>query len=77
VYSEEIKLDGGLTYDIDESSSQQWRFGGSYNRDCWSVAASLRQDITPRPTGFTTDNTFFVQFNFIPFGNLGERAQQQ
>ncbi len=70
-YNKEIKLNGGLTYNIDESSSKQWRFGGSYNRDCWSFSASIRQDITPRPTGFTTDNTFFVQFNFIPFGGIG------
>jgi len=70
-YSQEIKVNGGLTYSIDQAESKQWRFGGSYHRDCWSVAASLRQDITPRPTGFTTDNTFFVQFNFIPFGSVG------
>ena len=76
VYNKKIKLNGGLTYNVDESSSKQWRFGGSYNRDCWSVAASLRQDITPRPTGFTTDNTFFVQFNFIPFGSLGTGGPQ-
>ncbi len=76
LYNKEIKLHGGLTYNIDESSSKQWRFGGSYNRDCWSFSASIRQDITPRPTGFTTDNTFFVQFNFIPFGSLGTGSQQ-
>lgn len=70
-YSESIALNGGLTYNIDESSSKQWRFGGSYHRDCWSVDASLRQDITPRPTGFTTDNSFYVQFQFIPFGGVG------
>ena len=76
-YNEKIKFNGGLTYNIDESSSKQWRFGGSYNRDCWSMAASIRQDITPRPTGFTTDNTFFVQFNFIPFGSIGTGAVNQ
>ncbi|MEA2048348.1 MAG: LPS assembly protein LptD [Campylobacterota bacterium] len=75
-YDKEIKFHGGLTYDIDESSSKQWRFGGSYNRDCWSVSTSIRQDITPRPTGYTTDNSFFVQFNFIPFGSLGTGEQQ-
>jgi len=70
-FNEKIKFNGGLTYNIDESSSKQWRFGGSYHRDCWSMDASIRQDITPRPTGFTTNNTFFVQFNFIPFGSIG------
>lgn len=76
-FNEKIKFNGGLTYDIDEASSTQWRFGGSYNRDCWSMAASIRQDITPRPTGYTTDNTFFVQFNFIPFGSIGAGSVNQ
>ncbi len=70
-YNERVNINGGLTYNIDESSSKQWRFGGSYKQDCWSMAASIRQDITPRPTGYTTDNSFYVQFNFIPFGGVG------
>jgi hypothetical protein len=56
---------------VDDSSNNQWRFGGSYHRDCWSVDAAIRQQITPRPTGFTTDNSFYVQLNFIPFGGIG------
>ncbi len=75
-YNERINFNGGLTYNIDESSSKQWRFGGSYKQDCWSMAASVRQDITPRPTGYTTDNTFFVQFNFIPFGGIGTESMK-
>ena len=70
-YNERVKINGGLTYNIEESSSKQWRFGGSYKQDCWSMAASIRQDITPRPTGYTTDNSFYVQFNFVPFGGVG------
>ncbi len=76
IYNKKITLNGGLTYNIDEESSKQWYFGGSYNRDCWSVVTSIRQDITPRPTGFTTDNTFYMQFNFIPFGGIGTGAPQ-
>ena len=75
-FNSRVKLNGGLTYNIDESSSKQWRFGGSYKQDCWSMAASVRQDITPRPTGYTTDNTFFVQFNFIPFGGIGTESMK-
>ncbi len=70
-YNERVNIIGGLTYNIDEDSSKQWKFGGSYKQDCWSMAASIRQDITPRPTGYTTDNSFYVQFNFIPFGGVG------
>ncbi|MEA3433563.1 MAG: LPS assembly protein LptD, partial [Campylobacterota bacterium] len=75
-YNERIDFTGGLTYNIDESSSKQWRFGGSYKQDCWSMAASVRQDITPRPTGYTTDNSFYVQFNFIPFGGIGTESMK-
>jgi len=70
-YSEKINFHGGFTYNVDDSSSKQWRFGGRYKEDCWSMAVSVRQDITPRPTGYTTDNTFYVQFNFIPFASFG------
>jgi len=70
-FNSRVKLNGGLTYNIDDASSKQWVFGGSYMQDCWSMAASVRQDITPRPTGYTTDNIFYVQFNFIPFGGVG------
>ncbi len=75
-YNERIGINGGLTYNIDDASSKQWRFGGSYKEDCWSMAASVRQDITPRPTGYTTDNSFYVQFNFIPFGGVGSGEVQ-
>ena len=76
MYNKKITLNGGLTYNIDDESSKQWYFGGSYNRDCWSVSTSLRQDITPRPTGYTTDNTFYMQLNFIPFGSVGTGEPQ-
>ncbi|MCF6243939.1 MAG: LPS-assembly protein LptD [Sulfurovum sp.] len=69
-YNEQISLHGGLTYNLDEASSKQWRFGGAYHRDCWRVDASIRQDITPRPSGFTKDNTYYLQFQFIPFGGV-------
>ena len=70
-YNDKIDFSGGLTYNLDEASSKQWRFGGRYHLDCWSVSASIRQDITPRPTGFTTDTNFYLQLNFIPFGGIG------
>ena len=70
-FNEKININGGLTYDVDDASSKQWRFGGSYKRDCWSATASVRQDITPRPTGYTEDTTFYLQLNFIPFGVVG------
>ena len=70
-YSTKVDINGGMTYDIANSSSTQWRIGGKYKRDCWSVSSSIRQDITPRPTGFTTNTSFSIQLNFIPFGSFG------
>jgi len=70
-YNKNISLKGAVTYDIDESLSKQWFFGGTYKQDCWSMVASVRREITPRPTGETLDDTFFIQFNFIPFVTVG------
>jgi len=70
-YNQNISFKGAITYNIDDEYSKQWMIGGAYKQDCWSMAASLRRDITPRPTGETLDDTFFVQFNFIPFLTVG------
>jgi LPS-assembly protein len=69
--NKKFTVNGGFTYGLDDASENQWRFGGSYHRDCWSLAASVREEITPRPIGFTTDTSFYVQLNFIPFGGVG------
>jgi lipopolysaccharide assembly outer membrane protein LptD (OstA) len=69
--NQKFKLYGGFSYDVDDSSDNQWRFGGSYHRDCWSISTFVSQEITPRPTGYTTDNNVYVQLNFIPFGSVG------
>jgi len=70
-YNEKIRFSGGLTYNIDDSTSKQWKVGGSYYRDCWSVAASIRQDIRPTSAGAISENTFYLQLNFTPFGSIG------
>jgi len=70
-YNEKISFSGGLTYNIDDSTSKQWKFGGEYYRDCWSLDASVRQDIRPTSSGAISENTFYVQLNFTPFGSIG------
>ena len=70
-YNENIGFNGSITYNIDDELSDQWSLGGSYKQDCWSMIASVRRSITPRPTGQTVDDTFYVQFNFIPFITVG------
>ena len=77
-WNEKLRFHGGLTYNIDTSESKQWLFGGSYKQDCWGVTAALRQDITPRPDGeATSENSFYVQFDFTPFVSLGSASFQK
>ncbi|UFH58784.1 LPS-assembly protein LptD [Sulfurovum mangrovi] len=68
-----VKIHGGLSYDIDEGSSTQWRIGGNYAVECWSMELSVLQDITPLPTGSREETSLGVQFNFIPFATIGAR----
>lgn len=76
-WNENVRLSGGFTYDLDVAESRQWRVGGIYKQDCWNMSASMRQDITPRPIGFTKENSFYVQFNFVPFGGVGADGEEQ
>jgi LPS-assembly protein len=66
-----VAVNGGITYNMDNTSSTQWRAGASYSRDCWNIATFVGEEVTPRPTGYTKDNIFYVQFNFKPFGGIG------
>ncbi len=75
-WDDTVRMYGSLTYNIDTSESKQWLFGGSYKKDCWGVTAALRQDITPRPEGATTENSFYIQFDFSPFVSLGSASFQ-
>jgi len=66
-----VRFNGGLSYDIENKESTQWRMGVGYFRDCWSIDTSLRRDIRATSRGSETLNTFYLQLNFIPFGGLG------
>ena len=70
-YNKKIAFSGGLTYDIDDAASKQWKVGGSYHQDCWSFASSVRQDIRPSSAGSISQTAFYVQLNFTPFGSIG------
>jgi LPS-assembly protein len=71
VVNANIDFSGAINYDIENSASTQWRLGGAYHQDCWSISAYMRQDILPRPTGVTKENSFIFQLNFVPFGGFG------
>jgi LPS-assembly protein len=75
-YNERVAINGGMIYDVEEGTSRLWRVGGSYTRDCWSVAASVSADVKPRPStiagvmDYTQEYGFFIQLNFIPFASI-------
>jgi len=75
-YNERVEINGGLIYDVEDETSKLWRVGGSYTRDCWSLAASVSADVRPRPstidgvTDYTQEYGFFLQLNFIPFASI-------
>lgn len=66
-----IKVEGSVTYDVEEVSSTQWRVGGSYTLDCWSMDLAVSEDTIPLPSGFRDQTRLYLQFNFIPFGSIG------
>ena len=72
--NENLKLLGGLTYDIADSYNDRWRFGLKYDRDCWGMSALFKQDRVAMLTnsGVESDNSisFTFQFNIVPFGGF-------
>ena len=72
--TQQISINSSFTYDLDSKTNNQWAIGGSYHKPCWNFAASLREEIIPRPTfsgAYTKENKFYIQINFIPFGGIG------
>ena len=70
-WNDKIDLYGGFTYGINAASGmQQWHIGGKYTRSCWSVSTRVGVEIVPRPEGYTREKGLYIQFNFIPFGEI-------
>ena len=70
-YNDHWDFNGALTYNIDESSSKQWRLGFKYKEDCWNFSFAIKQEIIPRPNGSDTQNSFNILMNFVPFAEFG------
>jgi len=71
IYDINWNFSGALTYNINESSSKQWRFGVSYKQDCWNISLEAKREIIPRPDGSDIQNSFYMMMNFVPFATLG------
>jgi LPS-assembly protein len=70
-YDTHWDFNGALTYNIDESSSKQWKLGVKYKEDCWDFSFAIKQEIIPRPNGSDTKNSFNILMNFVPFASIG------
>jgi LPS-assembly protein len=70
-YNYAWQFNGSISYNLDESSSKQWRFGVKYKQDCWGVSFEIKQEIIPRPDGSDIQNSFYLMMSFSPFVNLG------
>jgi len=70
-YNQHWDFSAALTYNIDESSSKQWRAGFRYKEDCWDFSFAIKQEIIPRPNGSDTQNSFNILMNFVPFAEVG------
>jgi LPS-assembly protein len=75
-YNQQLSFAAGFTYNIEDSESRQWQVGGTYYRDCWSMVTSIRQDIRATSIGAISENTFYIQLNFTPFGSIGTDTLQ-
>jgi LPS-assembly protein len=71
IYNSHWDFNGALTYNIDASSSKQWRLGFKYKEDCWDFSFAIKQEIIPRPNGSDTQNSFNILMNFVPFASIG------
>jgi len=65
---------GGFNYDLEEGYNSQWRVGWNYDRGCWGIKGTIRQDIRPMLTNIgansqkSTSLTF--EFHIVPFGQI-------
>ena len=76
-WSPQVTWYAGASYNLKENYSTQWRFGGAYKKDCWSITAALAKNTSPilssSGASFVDNTAFYVQFNFIPFATVGSQ----
>ncbi len=74
-YSENLTVYGGITYDFYNDYSKDWEAGFLYDKKCWNLQLTFRQETTPvlrnSGAGSIHNNTIMFKFNLIPFGGTG------
>lgn len=76
-WSPRISWYAGMSYNLEDAYSTQWRFGGAYKKDCWSITAAVAKNTSPilssSGASFVDNTALYVQFNFIPFATVGSQ----
>jgi len=72
-YSNNLKFNTKIAYNIKDKSLKEWRLGAYINRDCWDAYVTIGQDIKPviksdGSRGSISNNYIKVQFKILPFG---------
>ncbi|NKQ39994.1 MAG: LPS-assembly protein LptD [Sulfurovum sp.] len=71
-YSNEVKLFGNVTYDLEHKRSKKWSSGIRYDKGCWSVEFGYSHDTKPilekDGGGSISSNSFLVKLSLVPFG---------
>ena len=72
--NEYLDIYGGFNYDLEEGYNSQWRVGWNFDRGCWGIKGTVRQDIRPMLTtiGANSQKSTSVTFEFhiVPFGQI-------
>lgn len=70
-----VKVYGGVSYELDNEHSKYWHIGTSYAQECFAVSATIAKNSTPMLTqsgpSFTDSTSAYIQLKFIPFATLG------
>jgi len=70
-----VKVFGGVSYELDNEYSKYWHLGTSYSQECFAVSVSVSKNATPMLTqggpSYTDSVSAYIQLKFIPFATLG------
>lgn len=70
-----IKVYGGVSYELDNEYSKYWHLGTSYSQECFAISATISKNATPMLTqdgpSYNDSVSGYIQLKFIPFATLG------
>jgi len=73
-YSNNLKFNSKISYDLQNSLIKNWEIGTYLNRKCWSLNLSVGEDVRPiiksgGGSGSISNKYVKVKFKLLPFGN--------